>query len=50
MQALVELLAGLLVEGFREFQQWCSNRTRPRAATPVEAPDASPAQSPGAAG
>jgi len=46
MQALVELLAGLLVEGFREFQQWWSNRARLRAATAVEAPDASSAQSP----
>jgi D-alanyl-D-alanine-carboxypeptidase/D-alanyl-D-alanine-endopeptidase len=43
MQALVELLAGLLVEGFREFQQWWSNRARLRAARPAVAPRGSPA-------
>lgn len=46
MQALFELLAGLLVEGFREVQQWWSNRARLRAATAAAARDASPAQSP----
>jgi D-alanyl-D-alanine-carboxypeptidase/D-alanyl-D-alanine-endopeptidase len=44
MQAIVELLLGLLVEVFREFQQWWSNRARLRAATAGEAPDAVPAQ------
>jgi len=46
MQALAELLAGLLVEGFREFQQWWSNRARLRAATATKVPDAQPARSP----
>jgi serine-type D-Ala-D-Ala carboxypeptidase/endopeptidase len=46
MQALVELLAGLLVEVVREFQQWWSNRARLRAAALAAARDASPAQSP----
>jgi hypothetical protein len=46
MQALFELLAGLLVEGFREFQQWWSNRARLRAATAAQTPDLSLARSP----
>jgi D-alanyl-D-alanine-carboxypeptidase/D-alanyl-D-alanine-endopeptidase len=46
MQALFELLAGVLVEGLREVQQWWSNRARLSAATAAAARDASPAQSP----
>jgi CubicO group peptidase (beta-lactamase class C family) len=43
MAAIVELLLGLLVEVFREFQQWWLGRARLRAATPaVEPDDASP--------
>jgi hypothetical protein len=37
MQALFELLAGLLGEVFREFQQWWSNRARLRVAALVGA-------------
>jgi CubicO group peptidase (beta-lactamase class C family) len=35
MQAIAELLAGLLVELFREFQQWWLGRARLRAAAPA---------------
>jgi serine-type D-Ala-D-Ala carboxypeptidase/endopeptidase len=36
MAAIVELLLGLLVEVFREFQQWWLGRARLRAVAPVE--------------
>jgi CubicO group peptidase (beta-lactamase class C family) len=36
MAAIVELLLGLLVELFREFQQWWSARVRLRATAPAE--------------
>jgi CubicO group peptidase (beta-lactamase class C family) len=49
MQAIAELLAGLLVELFREFQQWWLGRGRLRAAAPaqrMEATRAEPSPSP----
>jgi serine-type D-Ala-D-Ala carboxypeptidase/endopeptidase len=38
MAAIVELLLGLVVEVFREFQQWWLGRTRPRAGAPAKPP------------
>ena len=42
MQAIAELLAGLLVELFREFQQWWLSRSRLRAAAPTGPSAAAP--------
>jgi serine-type D-Ala-D-Ala carboxypeptidase/endopeptidase len=36
MQAIAELLAGLVVELFRELQQWWFGRARPRAGAPAQ--------------
>jgi D-alanyl-D-alanine-carboxypeptidase/D-alanyl-D-alanine-endopeptidase len=44
MQAIAELLAGLLVELFREVQQWWLGRARLRAATPAQPTEAGEAQ------
>jgi serine-type D-Ala-D-Ala carboxypeptidase/endopeptidase len=44
MTAIVELLLGLLVELFREFQQWWLGRARLRAAAPAEATEAAPSE------
>ena len=46
MAAIVELLLGLLVEVFREFQQWWLGRVRVRAA-PAEPPEALRSAPPG---
>jgi len=40
LQAIAELLAGLLVELFRELQQWWLGRARMRAAAPAESSEA----------
>jgi D-alanyl-D-alanine-carboxypeptidase/D-alanyl-D-alanine-endopeptidase len=42
MQAIAELLAGLLVELYREFQQWWLGRARLRAAAPAQRTEAAP--------
>jgi D-alanyl-D-alanine-carboxypeptidase/D-alanyl-D-alanine-endopeptidase len=39
MAAIVELLVGLVVELFREFQQWWLGRVRLRAASPAHSPE-----------
>jgi D-alanyl-D-alanine-carboxypeptidase/D-alanyl-D-alanine-endopeptidase len=44
--AIVELLLGLLVEVFREFQQWWLGRARARAVTSTESPPAPAAATP----
>jgi serine-type D-Ala-D-Ala carboxypeptidase/endopeptidase len=44
MAAIVELLLGLLVEVFREFQQWWFGRARLRAAAPARPPDSAPTE------
>jgi serine-type D-Ala-D-Ala carboxypeptidase/endopeptidase len=44
MQAIAELLAGLVVELFREFQQWWLGRSRLRAAVPADPSGAAPSQ------
>jgi D-alanyl-D-alanine-carboxypeptidase/D-alanyl-D-alanine-endopeptidase len=46
MAAMVELLLGLVVEVFREFQQWWLSRARLRAAAPAAAPEPSRSQPP----
>jgi D-alanyl-D-alanine-carboxypeptidase/D-alanyl-D-alanine-endopeptidase len=40
MAAIVELVLGLVVEVFREFQQWWLDRARLRGGAPAERPDA----------
>src|SRR5215211_7245684 len=42
MQAIAELLAGLLVELFREVQQWWLGRARLRAGAAAPPPDVEP--------
>jgi hypothetical protein len=42
MQAIAELLAGLLVELYREFQQWWLGRARLRTAAPPAPAEPSP--------
>jgi len=44
MQAIAELLAGLLVELFRELQQWWLGRARLRAAAPAQRSEAAQAE------
>jgi serine-type D-Ala-D-Ala carboxypeptidase/endopeptidase len=44
MQAIAELLVGLLVELYREFQQWWLARARLRAAVPAGPSDATPSR------
>jgi D-alanyl-D-alanine-carboxypeptidase/D-alanyl-D-alanine-endopeptidase len=44
MQAIAELLAGLLVELYREFQQWWLGRARLRAAAPAPRTEAARAE------
>jgi serine-type D-Ala-D-Ala carboxypeptidase/endopeptidase len=46
MAAMVELLLGVVVEVFREFQQWWLSRARLRAAAPAAAPEPSRSQPP----
>jgi D-alanyl-D-alanine-carboxypeptidase/D-alanyl-D-alanine-endopeptidase len=46
MAAIVELLLGLLVEVFREFQQWWLGRARLRAAVPAERSEAAGSEPP----
>jgi D-alanyl-D-alanine-carboxypeptidase/D-alanyl-D-alanine-endopeptidase len=42
MAAIVELILGLLVDVFREIQQWCLGRARQRAAAPAESSTPAP--------